>query len=67
MSVHHEVARVAYELYEKNGKVDSHDLDHWLEAERIVGMGHNGENRPARVSTKRAAGKDGHAIRERRR
>ena len=31
-----EVARVAYALYERRGRVDGHDLDDWLEAERIV-------------------------------
>lgn len=30
------IALKAYELYEKNGCKDGYDLDHWLEAERIV-------------------------------
>jgi len=36
MSYRREREIVAYELYEKNGWVDGNDLDHWLEAERIV-------------------------------
>jgi hypothetical protein len=28
------VARVAYELYEKRGRQDGHDVDDWLSAER---------------------------------
>lgn len=36
MSVHDEIAKVAYELYEKSGRIPGHDLEHWLEAEKIV-------------------------------
>ncbi len=31
-----EVARVAYELYEKRGRIHGHDLEDWLQAETIV-------------------------------
>ena len=31
-----EVARVAYELFQRRGREDGHDLEDWLEAERIV-------------------------------
>lgn len=31
-----EIAKVARELYEKSGRIESRDLDNWLEAERIV-------------------------------
>ena len=31
-----EIAMVAYEIYMQSGYVHGHDLDHWLEAERIV-------------------------------
>ena len=34
-----EVARVAYSLYEQRGREDGHDLEDWLEAERIVRSG----------------------------
>ncbi len=34
--MHDEIARVAYELYEKKGMVHGHDLGDWLEAEKIV-------------------------------
>jgi len=67
MSLHKEIARRAYELYEKSGSIHGHALDHWLEAERSLGNSHNGEKRPARVSTKRTEGKDGSLIGERRR
>jgi hypothetical protein len=36
MDLYNEIAKVAYELYEKNGYIQSRDLDHWLEAEKIV-------------------------------
>ena len=31
-----EVARVAYQLFERRGRVHGHDLQDWLEAERII-------------------------------
>jgi hypothetical protein len=31
-----EIARVAFELYEKSGRVEGRDLDNWLEAEKVV-------------------------------
>ncbi|HSB31399.1 MAG TPA: DUF2934 domain-containing protein [Candidatus Sulfobium mesophilum] len=34
--IHDEIARVACELYEKKGRVHGHDLEDWLEAEKIV-------------------------------
>jgi hypothetical protein len=36
MDLFNEMAKVAYELYEKNGYIQSRDLDHWIEAEKIV-------------------------------
>ena len=34
--LHQQIFRVAYDIYERNGQVEGRDLDHWLEAERIV-------------------------------
>lgn len=31
-----EITRVAYELYLKSGKLEGHDLENWIEAERLV-------------------------------
>ncbi len=36
MDLYDEIARVAYELYEKSGYMEGRDLDNWLEAEKIV-------------------------------
>jgi hypothetical protein len=36
MDLYEEIAKVAYELYEKSGYIDGRDLDNWLEAERVV-------------------------------
>lgn len=36
MSLHDEIARVAYDLYEKGGRTDGRDSENWLEAEKIV-------------------------------
>lgn len=30
------IRKKAYELYEKRGKKQGHDMDNWLEAERII-------------------------------
>ena len=35
-NIHDEIARVAYELYEKRGRAHGHELEDWSEAERIV-------------------------------
>ena len=34
--IHDEIARVAYELYEKRDRAHGHELEDWLEAEKIV-------------------------------
>lgn len=36
MKLYDEIARIAYELYEKSGRLGGRELDNWLEAERIV-------------------------------
>ncbi len=43
MNLHEEIAKVAYELYLRRGCVHGHDLDDWLEAERIVLTRHAGQ------------------------
>jgi len=35
-SLHQKIAECAYELFRKRGQVQGHDLDDWLEAERMV-------------------------------
>ena len=35
-SIHDEIARIAYELYEKGGRVHGNELKNWFEAENIV-------------------------------
>lgn len=35
-NVHDEIAKVAYDLHEKRGGVHGHELQDWLNAERIV-------------------------------
>ena len=34
--IHDEITRVAYELYKKRGGDHGHELEDWLEAEKIV-------------------------------
>ncbi len=34
--IHDDITKGAYELYEKRGMTHGHDLDDWLDAEKIV-------------------------------
>ena len=36
MSMHDEIAKVAYELYEKSGRVAGKETENWLGAEKTV-------------------------------
>jgi hypothetical protein len=36
MDLNDEIAKLAYELYEKSGRTKGRDLDNWLEAERMI-------------------------------
>jgi hypothetical protein len=36
MERHYSIEEVAHDLYLKSGNLDGHDLDNWLEAEKIV-------------------------------
>lgn len=36
MKAHEEIKKLAHELFEKSGRVHGRELDHWLEAERII-------------------------------
>jgi len=43
-----EVARIAYELFERRGGVHGHDLEDWIEAERLVRARRGGPARERR-------------------
>ena len=45
LKLYDEIARIAYDLYEKSGRVDGCELDNWLEAERIVISLHAEQNK----------------------
>ncbi|MFA5354077.1 MAG: DUF2934 domain-containing protein [Thermodesulfovibrionales bacterium] len=36
MKKHEEIQKLAYDLFEKSGKAHGRDMDHWLEAERLL-------------------------------
>jgi hypothetical protein len=36
MKRHKEIQKLAHEIFEKSGRVHGRELDHWLEAERII-------------------------------
>jgi hypothetical protein len=41
-----EIRKIAYELYEKSGKIAGRDLDNWLEAENIIRARREGKSNP---------------------
>lgn len=52
-NIGHEIAKVAYELWEKGGCIPGKDLENWLEAERIV-MSRYSEMSKPKETTKKA-------------
>jgi len=36
MKKHMEIQKLAYDIFEKSGRGHGRDIDHWLEAERII-------------------------------
>ena len=46
MDLKDEIRNLAYELYEKSGKVAGRDFDNWLEAEKIVQARQGGKKNP---------------------
>jgi len=53
MDLEHEISKMAYEIYESEGRPDGRDLDHWLKAEQVV------RSRPGREESQIAS--DGEA------
>jgi len=51
--LHEEIAKSAYELFERDGRRQGLDKQHWLEAERIVKARHKAKPE-AKVSKKKA-------------
>jgi hypothetical protein len=45
MNLHEEISKVAYELYEKGGRLGGRDLDNWLEAEGIIRIRYASEDK----------------------
>jgi len=43
MDLHEEIAKLAYELYERSGRAEGKDRENWLEAEKIVKARHAGD------------------------
>ena len=48
-----EIAKVAYDLFERSGRVQDRDLDNWFEAERIVMKRHGQQEKPGAKNLKR--------------
>jgi hypothetical protein len=55
MDLHDEIAKVAYELFERDGGAHGKDREHWEEAERIVRARHAAAAQPQTEPPKRQA------------
>jgi hypothetical protein len=49
-----ETEKIAFELYEKSGRVDGFDQEHWFEAERIVAARKARKNSDVKPAGRRA-------------
>ena len=49
MDMHEEIRKIAYELYEKSGRIGGRDLENWVEAERIVRARHARKEKGTKV------------------
>lgn len=58
MDLHDEISKLAYELFEKSGRLEGRDLENWCEAERIV-MARHTEKEKAGKGTDDSAGQKG--------
>ena len=47
MNLNEEIAKVAYELFERDGRRDGKDKEHWFEAEEMVRARHAAEEKKA--------------------
>lgn len=55
MDRRHEIEKIAYELYEKSGRIQGRELDNWVEAERIVSSRYTASAHVVPVMTKKSA------------
>lgn len=51
MDLHEEIRKVAYELYEKSGRIGGREFENWLAAEKIVMARHAHEKQGGKVKT----------------
>jgi hypothetical protein len=49
-----ETEKIAFELYEKSGRVDGFDQEHWFEAERLVAARKARKNSDVKPAGRRA-------------
>lgn len=59
MDLYDEIAKMAYELYEKKGGAEGRDLENWCEAERIVMVRRAEKENVAEGETTAQTGKSG--------
>jgi len=55
MDRHCEIEKLAYELYERSWYVCGNDMDHWLEAERIVCSGIMSAAKPKKAAVRKSS------------
>ncbi len=55
MNLHEEIKKVAYELYEKSGRIWGRDIENWLAAEKIVKARHLQQERGVKAGSSAAS------------
>jgi hypothetical protein len=36
MGMRHEIEKLAYDIFERSGRISGREMEHWIEAERII-------------------------------
>ncbi|MCC6544639.1 MAG: DUF2934 domain-containing protein [Nitrospirae bacterium] len=52
MNIQNEIEKVAYSLWEKSGRMPGREVEHWVEAERIVMLRFEELSKPKKASKK---------------
>jgi hypothetical protein len=65
MNLQEEISRMAYDLFEKSGRVEGRDLDNWFEAQRIVMKRHEEADLESKLPAKKTASKTKRSVSKR--
>jgi hypothetical protein len=55
MEIKNEIEKQAYDIFEKSGRIPGHEIEHWLEAEKIVRSMHAAAGNSKGAAAKKSA------------